>query len=274
MIHTNKNILVSFVLSLPLTATTAFGKNSGLIFGYNLGLSYDGSANHAEIIYDTPSTKTIPEDCEENSERAGVFRCTAYLGSDGTGAGTPGLFIERPFERQGFFYFDPGFTFSTISYKGNLMSKPSSSVGGKGGGTLKPNQDAALDPTVQPLTKASLNFTGINWQAYTRFGITPRVLPDILISVGCGIQTAYGTVRLFTETYTRTIVQPEVFGSAEIIFIRIHTGSLSAYVAQDQSFVSQLGTTLVDDNPSGSTLSNIRLGLSSSAPGLRLLFPF
>jgi hypothetical protein len=266
-------MLFMLVLSFMTTEARA-ARKSGTIFGYNLGLSYDASANHAEILYDTPSTKTIPEDCVENSERAGVFRCTAYLGSDGTGTGTVGVFLEKPFQRQGFFYFEPGFTFSSISYKGNLISKPATGVSGKGEGKLKPAPGSSPDPTVQPLTKASLEFYGINWQAYARFGLTPPILPDILISIGGGLQTVAGRVRLFKETYTRYVVQPEVFGSAEMIFLRIHTGSLSAYIAQDQSFVSQLGTTLVDDYPSDSSLSNIRVGLSSSAMGIRLLFPF
>ncbi|MEI6399464.1 MAG: hypothetical protein WCO71_11905 [Pseudomonadota bacterium] len=81
-------------------------------------------------------------------------------------------------------------------------------------------------------------------------------------------------VCLYTETYTRHVVQPEVFGVAEVVLIRAGTGFLSLYISQDQSFVSQIGSNLVDDNPSGNDLSNIRLGLSSSAAGLRMLFPF
>lgn len=270
-------ILPPMMLVLALSIITTKARAAGIagtVFGYNLGVSYDASANHAEILYDTPSTKTIPEDCVENGERAGVFRCTAYLGSDGTGTGSVGVFIEKPFQRQGFFYFEPGFTISSISYKGNLISKPTAGVSGKGEGKLKTAPGSIPDPTAQPLTKASLEFYGINWQAYARFGITPPILPDILISLGGGLQTVAGRVRLFKETYTRYVVQPDVFGSAEMIVLRIHTGSLSAYVAQDQSFVSQLGTTLVDDYPSDSSLSNIRVGLSSSAMGIRLLFPF
>ena len=167
-----------------------------------------------------------------------------------------------PFKRQGLFFFDGGLTFSTIAYKGVHMPKPS--------GPAK----SAAEPGEDPLTRAYLEFYGINWQTYVRFGITPRYLPDILISLGGGVQTAGGKVRLYTETYTCYVVQPDVFGVAEVVLIRAGTGSLSLYISQDQSFVSQIGSNLVDDNPSGNDLSNIRLELSSSAAGLRMLFPF
>jgi hypothetical protein len=262
---------LSLAIYLSMTATNAVAESSGSLGGYNLGLSYDGSQNHAYIVYDTPSTPTVPKDCVENSQRAGVLRCTAYLGADGTGSGSVGVFLERPFARQGFFYFEPGFTFSTISYKGVLISNPGTGITGS---QSKSNQAISQADATQPLTKASLEFYGVNWQGYLRFGITPRYFPDILVSLGGGVQTVAGRVKLFKTAYTRYVIQPEVFGTAEAVVVRYNTGSLSAYISKDQSFVSQLGTTLVDDYPSGSSLSNIRMGLSSAAIGLRLLFPF
>ena len=271
--HLSKPI---FVIGLTTFSTGANASN--LLGGYNLGLTYESSASHAEISYDTTSQRETPEDCVENSERPGYMRCKAYLGPDGDKSSSFGVYLEKPFKRQGFFFFDAGFTFSTIAYKGGLIPKPSSptKTTKKSTSTTSASQPGGNTPESgeAPLTRAYLEFYGVNWQTYVRFGITPRYFPDILISLGGGIQTAGGKVRLYTETYTRYVVQPDVFGVAEVVLIRAGTGSLSLYVSQDQSFVSQTGSNLVDDNPSGNDLSNIRLGLSSSAAGLRMLFPF
>ena len=269
----NTAYLSIFLTALLLPWTSRAFAEKGFFSRYNFGVTYEGTQGHAEIVYDTPTTKEVPENCEPNTERAGVFRCTAYLGPDGDGSPSPGLFLEAPFKREGLFYFEPGFTFSTVSYKGSLISKPSSAPSGVKTGPQSGAQGKKEPPT-QPLTQAHLEFYGINLQGYVRFGITPRYIPDILISMGGGIQMAGGRVKIFTDDYTKYIVQPEFFGELELVLIRAHTGALSIFYGQDQSFVSQIGTTLVDDFPAGSQLSNVRLGLSAASAGLRLLFPF
>jgi hypothetical protein len=276
-VYPSSNIL--FFMSCVISAFTSLtSRASGLLGGYNLGITYESTASHAEISYDTATMRDMPEDCEENTQRPGYIRCTAYLGPDGDKSGSFSVFLEKPFKRQGFFFFDAGFTFSTITYKGGLIPKPSGSIKGtktvSSTAATSPSDGLAPEPGEAPLTRAYLEFYGINWQTYVRFGITPRYFPDILISLGGGVQTAGGKVRLFKETYTRYVVQPDVFGVAEVVLIRGGSGSMSIYLSQDQSFVSQIGTNLLDDNPSGNDLSNIRLWLSSSAAGLRLLFPF
>ena len=290
MIQRRKIIdMLVFTCAPVVAASRGHAANDGTIFGYNLGLTYDGTASHAEISYDTPTTKTVPEDCVVNSQREGVLRCTAYLGPSGSSSPSFGIYLQAPFKRQGFLYFDYGATFSTVNYKGYLISKPSTGLGahqntartpsGASSGASGPSGPsgpaASTDQSgEQPLTKAYLEFYGVNWQGYLQFGITPHYFPDLLISFGGGVQTAGGRVKIFTETYTRYVIQPDVFATGEAVIARMGTGSLSIYVSQDQSFVSQIGTNLVDDNPSGTSLTNIRLGLSSSTSGLKLLFPF
>ena len=264
----NRLLSYSHLFVIASYSSVSFASDS-FFKRYNLGVSYQSSASHAEILYDTPSTKQIPENCEQNKKRAGVLRCTAYLGPNEDDSTSFSIYIQKPFKREGFFYFAPGLTISTVAYKGGLISKPGTAPQG-GSRTQGPTQEAPS----QPLTKAYLEFYGLNWQAFLRFGITPPYLPDLFISFGGGLQTAGGRVGMFKESYVRYVVQPDVFAEAEAVFLRFKTGSLSVFYGQDQSFVSQLGTTLVEDYPGDSQLSNIRLGLSTGSAGARLLFPF
>jgi hypothetical protein len=57
-----------------------------------------------------------------------------------------------------------------------------------------------------------------------------------------------------------------------MVLVRAGTGALSVYLAQEQSLRG--GTQLVDDNPSGESLTNLRVALVTAASGVRLLFPF
>lgn len=249
-------------------ASTAHAAADGTFFGYNLGINYEISKSYAQIAYDSPIQSTMPKDCEPNQNVPGAMRCQAYLGPDNTTSSYPSIYLEAPFKRQGLLYFETGLTFATIEYVGGLASKPAGPSGGAKGS--KPD----TGPDGPPLQKAYLDLFGINWQGYARVGITPRYLPDLFVSAGAGIQTAYGTIKVLTSKYKQVVVQPDVFGSVELVIARFHTGSFAVYAGVDQSIAGQLGTQLIPDNPSGSSMSNFRLSLIGGASGIRLLLPF
>ena len=209
---------------------------------------------------------SLPEKCE-NSGTKGRIACTAYFGpGDSSKYPTPSVYLEEPFKRQGLFYGELGFTFSTVSYSGGLISKPSTATG-----VQKKDKKTAPE---QPLSLALIEIYGINWQGYARFGLTPKYLPDLLVSVGLGLQTAGGRVKIFKEDSVRFVVQPDAFAEGDVVVARYATGALTFYYAVDQNVLGKSGSKIVDDNPSGTDLTDMHLSLITAALGIKLLFPF
>ena len=262
---TSKNLVVAAVMALCVNDADA---SDSFFSRYNLGLSYASSANYASISYETTATGAIPSDCNTSEASTGNMRCRTFLSPDGVGSYNISAYLKKPFKRQGLFYFEPGFTFSTVSYKGTLGSEPSNTIGT---GSTKKSTTPSAD---QPLTSASIELYGVNWQGYLEFGITPLYIPDLFLSAGLGLQTVGGTVHVFQERATTYFAQPEAFGELELVFVRYKTGALSLYGNIDQSLHTPIGTALISDNPSGTDTTNYKVNLQSSSYGVRLLFPF
>lgn len=265
--------LMSIITGVTFLPEKSFGKP--FYSAYNLGISYATSTNYSAITYDTSKTATLPSDCEESPDDSSQMRCTAFLAPDGDGSFSVNLFVEKPFERQGLFYFKPGLTASTISYTGNLNPKPSSPFKSSSSSS---NTSTSKGPTstanTAPLDKASIEMYGINWQGYLRLGITPKYLPDLFIAGGVGLQTVVGKVKVFKTTTTTAVVQADGFAEGEIVVVRAGEGYLSGYASIDQSLATPFGTNLIEDNPSQTDTKNYRLGLKATQAGIRLLFPF
>lgn len=255
---------------MPLAvAAIAYGSEAraGWLFSdYNLGLSYDASASYAAISYDAPAQPAMPDNCDPSKSSKGRISCTAYLAPDSS-LPTPGIYLESPFKRQGLLYGEWGFTFSTVEYSGGLVGKPRAA-------TTTDLKRQAKEAPEQPLAHAFLEFYGVNWQAYVRFGLTPRYLPDVLLSAGVGVQTAAGRVKLFTGDYIRGVVQPDAFAEADLVLVRYKSGALTVYRSVDQNILGRSGSQLVDDHPSNTELTDFHLGLTTGALGAKLLFPF
>lgn len=280
------HILVFLGAFTLVTPEKALAENSGHFFGYNLGYVYSTTTSYASISYDAPMVTNLPQDCSESVESSSMMRCQAYLAPDTSGASDSSLFIEEPFKRQGLFYFEPAFTFSTISYKGGLGSKPKSPLGGtsksssslqRSASTSASNNSSGEQAPVdgeQPLTKAYIQAYGINWQGYLRFGLTPRYLPDVLFKLGLGVQTVGGRLKIFKEEKIRYVIQPSAFGEIALVLVRVSTGALSVFVGEEQTLSGPLGSKLISDYPNGTDLRNFQLGLITGSAGIRVLFPF
>ncbi len=253
------------IVSAPQVSWAA----DGWLSRYNFGVTYEANTSYAQIGYEAKTLQPMPENCDPAENDSSRIHCTAYLAPYGDSYPTPSLFLQSPFKRTGLFYFDFGFTFSTVTYKGTLVGKPSSAVKSVGGAKNK------TAPS-QPLTKALLELYGINWQSFLSLGITPRYLPDLILSAGVGLQTVGGRVKILQSDSFRTVVQPEIFGTLELYLLRWNESSFSMFVGRDQSLLSQTGTRLIDDQTLADqqTLTNFRLGLMTASAGLRILFPF
>jgi hypothetical protein len=269
-----------------VTPGRALAENSGRFFGYNLGYVYSTTTSYASISYDAPIVSNLPQDCSESVESNSMMRCQAYLAPDTSGASDSSVFIEEPFKRQGLFYFEPAFTFSTLSYKGGLGTKPKSPLGGasKSSSSLQSSASTSASSNSsgeqvpadgeQPLTKAYIEAYGINWQGYLRFGLTPRYLPDVLFKLGLGVQTVGGRLKIFKEEKIRYVIQPSAFGEIALVLVRVSTGALSVFVGEEQTLSGPLGSKLISDYPGGTNLRNFQLGLMTGSAGVRVLFPF
>ena len=283
----NKAFMIVCLCAMPLLAPEhALAESAGHFFGYNLGYVYSTTTSYASISYDAPIVSNLPQDCSKSVESSSMMRCQAYLAPDTSGASDSSIFIEEPFKRQGMFYFEPAFTFSTISYKGGLGSKPknrlsktSNSSESVQNGTSTSASDYSLGAQApaegeQPLTKAYIEAYGINWQGYLRFGLTPRYLPDVLVKVGLGIQTVGGRLKIFKEEKIRYVIQPSAFGEIALVLARVSTGALSIFIGEEQTLSGPIGSKLISDYPSGTDLRNFQLGLMTGSAGIRVLFPF
>ena len=286
-------------LFLPLRSQA---EGASFFSRYNLGINYATTTSYASISYEAPSVASMPTDCSPSLAASSLMHCIAYLGPDTSNSSDFSIYLDQPFKRQGFFYFAAGLTFSTISYKGGLAGKPigpikSSSktttsastnpplnpetTAGNNGGTNTPTGGTPAPLTTlgpaspdQPLTSAYMEMYGINWQTYLRFGITPQYLPDLLVTLGLGIQTAAGRLKIFQTDRTHFVIQPEAFAEIEAVLLRVSTGSLSFYLGQDQTISGPIGSSLIADNPSGTNLTSFQLGLVAGTAGVRVLFPF
>ncbi len=254
-------------LCLMAQATELLAASKGFLWGYNLGLSYDTTTRYAQISYMAPRPQGLPDQCEPALDDRTKMHCTAYLAPDG-GSYSPSLYIEEPFVRQGLFYFEPGITASTLSYKGVLNTKPQrleqgGSVGAKKAPTVIPEQ---------PLQKATMELYGLSVQGTLTVGITPPILPDLFLSAGIGVQAVTGQVRVFTTTTPTLVFQPDGFVEAQVVFLRFGDGYAAFYLGHDQSLGSNFGGKLIEDYPSGTELKDFQLTLVGAASGVQLLF--
>ena len=259
------------LLMLPVIgASAAFGK--GLFSAYNVGAYYALTSSYTNLDYDAPITETLPQDCVNNADVADKMRCRTYLVPDKSRG--MGLFLQRPFVRKGLFYLEPGFTFSTLSYSGIVGDKPQPVVRSTESKGVSNDGSHKSQAAEQPLQKVLLELYGINWQSYLKFGITPRYLPDLFCSLGIGIQTVGGRVKVVRTDQFRAVIQPSAYGEIEAVLARMATGYLSLFYNHDQTVLGRFGSNLIEDHPNGADLTNFKATLINAGMGVRLLMPF
>jgi hypothetical protein len=255
-----KRVTVTCSILALLGTRAALGKGS--FSDYNFGVYYALSSSYTNLEYDAPLGEKLPKDCVVNTDLEDKMRCRTYLVPNNSKGF--GLFLQKPSKKQGFLYFEPGFTWSTLSYSYKAADSNGSS----------PDGSTELDFDKQPLQKVQLELYGINGQGYLKFGITPNLLPDIFLSLGLGLQTVGGRVKVVHTDQIRWVLQPSAFAEIEVVPLRLATGYLSLFMSQDQTILGRYGTNLIEDYPNGSDLSNFKATLINGGFGARLLLPF
>lgn len=263
--------ILTLAIGFLITSQTALAK--GFLFApYHLGVYYTLTSSYTNLEYDAPLSEKIPKDCVANEEVTGKMRCRSYLVPDESMG--LGLFLQKPFIREGLFYLEPGFTLSTLSYSGTKRDKPNQTLSKSGANNSTSKTDSSFSDNDQPLQKVLLELYGINWQGYLKIGLTPRYLPDIFVSLGLGIQTVGGRVKVVHTDQIRWVVQPSAYGELEAVLVRMASGYLSAFYNRDQTVLGRYGSNLIEDHPNGADMTNFKATLINAGMGVRLLMPF
>lgn len=165
-------------LALLVQATPSFALVSEVINyvkQYKIGIDYSSSMDYVTLSYQTDAAGGVPSSCKLDTTDTSKKRCS--VGMVGNSSSGFGLFLQRAFKKQGFWYFDYDIGFGARYLSGKLPAK-----------------DESLDGL--PLRNAKFSLGAVVAKPYIEFGITPDRWPDILISLGPALQVAAGSVTI------------------------------------------------------------------------------
>ncbi|MCX6119160.1 MAG: hypothetical protein NT027_16605 [Proteobacteria bacterium] len=188
---------------------------------YQLGIDYSNSQDYVNLKYKTDAGSSVPATCTRDSADPTKKICS--VGMVGGSSSGFGIFLQRAFKKQGFWYFDYDVGFG-VRYLNGKTAK----------------QDDAL--TGLPLKKASFELGAVLAKPYIQFGITPEKWPDILLSLGPAMQVAIGKVKINdrtesvvfgTSSYAGPMSLWRGFFEAEIVLKRFGDGAFSLFSSSD-----------------------------------------
>ena len=221
---------------------------------YRLGVEFAPEVASTSMPYDAPLREPLPETCRKTDDAH--MHCIASLfPAPSSGFG---LVVQRVFRRQGLFYFDAGLA-------GDLHTLTAS----------LPNH--GLDPAETDQTKTRPPIQTLDVKLYmvgagadVTLGLTPRYLPDLLLTTGLFEQLATGTVTVNGSRRSRTYTAVRHSATVEMVYARFGSGSLSLYATYSaQTTYSQ---SLYNDQATG--VGNLKLLTGSFTLGLlKLVLP-
>lgn len=246
---------VTIILSLVscLSASEALaGSWTKYLASYRIGLELRSSTDKSDLKYVSGRPAVMPEGCNPKYGDASNMDCTAEIGPKSKT--TYGISIQQVFKRQGWWYFgkDIGFSFFLLDAKAHEMADESIVV---------------VNP--QPLQQARVHLYGVNLKGYVQFGVTPpSILPDFLISIGGGLHTSTGNVKIEQAKEKVNIASGLFYLQLEAVWWRFGEGSLSTYMAFENAGSHRL-------RGDYDQFKELRLTPSSTSIGiLRLVLPF
>lgn len=215
-----------FAVSIMLRANVSFALVSEVINyvkQYKIGIDYSNSSDHLNLSYETDTaTGGVPSSCTIVSSDPTKKRCS--VGMVGGASSGWGLFLQRAFKKQGFWYFDYDIGFGARYLTGKL-----------------PESEESLSGL--PLRNAKFSLGAFIAKPYIQFGITPTSWPDVLISVGPAVQVAAGTmtindksekVAMGTSSYTGLMSLWQGFIELELVLKRFaNDGAFSLFAEND-----------------------------------------
>jgi hypothetical protein len=242
---------------------------------YRVGVDYSLQMNAAIISYDAPAPKTgTPLACKAGDAGSGTNHCIAALfPTAGTGWG---MFIQKRFERQGWAYFDFGVNGGVRTLQTSLMKQFDQVIAN--GGTLDPSASPSVDAEPQappdPITSMSTHLTGIAANGYVQVGLTPRYLPDLLLTTQTGAEILTGTIEVNGSSNWQTFLIPTAGAQVELVWSRFGSGALSSYLGEDIPLLAASQVKVPDANGVNQGIANVRMSLLSVSVGLlKLVIP-
>lgn len=148
---------------------------------YKIGIDYSDSIDYVTLSYETDAAGGVPSSCHLVTNDSSKKRCS--VGMEGARSSGWGIFLQRAFKKQGFWYFDYDMGFGARYLSGSL-----------------PEKDQSLSGL--PLKNAKFSLGAFVAKPYIEFGITPDRWPDILLSVGPALQVAAGTMTINDKSQT------------------------------------------------------------------------
>lgn len=188
---------------------------------YQLGIEYSQSIDQVRMSYETDRNDAVRRDCEASSDHAEQELCSlTMLAGKSSGYG---IFLQQAFKRKRNFHFavDLGFNFRYLH-----------------GGTM-PEDELQLKQDAYPVTHASFSLVSFIALPYIQLGYTPKSrFPDILVSIGPSLQTAFGKVTINEQSRNVVVaLSSHAVGYAEleVVLLRFGKGAFSLYAAVDKA---------------------------------------
>lgn len=217
------SIVVFFVCSLWASPGLALiDETWDYVKRSQLGVDFSNSIDRVDLSYEMAADNFVPSSCSLMTDGQTKRCAVTMLGGTSNGWG---VFLQAPFKRQDFFYFDWDISLGVRSLNASLQS-----------------QDQDLDGL--PLSDARFSLLAAVIKPYIQFGVTPEGAPDFLISVGPALQVAMGTMAInglseFVAVGTSSVTGPlsllQGFFEIEAVVYRFGEGSFSLIASRDST---------------------------------------
>lgn len=243
-----------------LTSTHAWALVDGVVNyvkQYQVGVDYSNSVDTLQLTYDAEAATAPSSKCTVDLDNPSKKKCSASMLA-GSSSGF-GIFLQRAFKKQGFWYFDYDIGFGARYLSGQLPKEYE-------------------DQTDVPLKNAKFSLLTFIGKPYIQFGVTPDRWPDLLISLGPVAQIGTGTMTINdktenvvvgTSSYSGPMSLWHGFLEIEIVLKRFGEGAFSVFSSRDFSGNGE-GTKVYPKSVDG--MSNFRGSFSHSVGGMAFGF--
>jgi len=243
--------------ALGLAAAPAEAGVWDYITSFQPGVALESSTTTTTLTYDAPVQPGVGwgKGCAPAPGSTQQMQCTVSLSSSSS---IPfSVFLQQRFKRTGWLYFDKDIGFSLYSNDASYNA---------------PTGVAAINAgTQQPLEEARVHLYGGIAKGYLTFGVTPpRILPDLLLSIGIGGEATGGNLEVDGQRQNVAMDSSSFYAAGEVVWLRFwKNGALSTAIVADAGNPSrQLSNKVVDGlsdfrlTPSQSTLQILKLVFS------------
>jgi hypothetical protein len=254
-----------FLFILCFYSELSFAGSLGSYFSnYKVGANLIQNSDRVQFSYDLEAGESDSSRFCQSSEQQ-VRTCQHITGQSSQGIGSGylngfGIFLQQPFKRQGFWYFDADLAIGAVILSGELAAG---------------NRNSHL-------TEMSYSIYGARLNPYLQFGMTPaNWFPDILVSAGPVFNIMAGNVSVNGQNQATFFLQGSelfsglnplsyAFVGLELVFYRFGHGAFSFYSLHSNTDRNKTGGDFYSGSLDGMT--NFQAAFNNSESGFKLLF--